>query len=732
MQTLLSPEIEQVKNPYVMGIIAQLLTSPIVAKKIVFEDENDEYLELFDIQPHVKLFRAEHASKHNSDPSFNDAHLPQFLRKQEPVDFEEISRQFIHPKIAAYLQHDAFDGSIDTSQAGKNITAFAKEFALSTLEEAVLRLYAHLNLTNFLLDCVKKLPSYANIHAQFNVLARLLNCKRKDLVDVVSSSSKLVCSGILTYKPNRIRGVTYSHQIPDFEVSKSFVNSISDEELDLRMLCGVACESITETNLSLNDFDYFSEAPKIVEMLKNSCARKKQGTCILIYGPPGSGKTSLAKILFKHAGIQARTIVSIDEDGDIISEQKRLASFNMLQFASQHGRKIGIVFDECEGLFLKDRAWLLGTDLIPKNMVNGILDNSILPTIFITNSIEGFDSAFLNRMTQIIAMPPMPNVKKAALIERETAEFINENGLVNVSESWIKAVSRKHVSARQIKKAISAASLSETTTDKLEKRALHVLETNQKHASKSLSEWPPLPKHYSSEFVNADVDVNKLIKSLSANRPVKLLFYGVSGSGKTAFGQYLLEASDTPYRIVRASEILSAYHGETEKNISKLFKKADESAQALVIDEVDSIMANRSVLDKQWQISAVNELLTSLELFKGSLIATTNRLDGIDPAIMRRFSARVCISPLLPNQTKTLLLALAKEQKLEINYSAIELMQFAMNHPVVTPGDIAVVAARIDWLEIHCLRGFVEELKREVNIKLDKASINPPSSRSLN
>lgn len=61
----------------------------------------------------------------------------------------------------------------------------------------------------------------------------------------------------------------------------------------------------------------------------------------------------------------------------------------------------------------------------------------------------------------------------------------------------------------------------------------------------------------------------------------------------------------------------------------------------MVIDEIDGLIFDRSNAKAQWQISQVNEFLTHLEECKGFVICTTNYIDKLDRAVLRRFSTKI-------------------------------------------------------------------------------------------
>ncbi len=91
----------------------------------------------------------------------------------------------------------------------------------------------------------------------------------------------------------------------------------------------------------------------------------------------------------------------------------------------------------------------------------------------------------------------------------------------------------------------------------------------------------------------------------------------------------------------RASDILSKWVGGTEQNLARAFDQAERDDAVLILDEVDSLLFQRELAQRSWEVSATNELLTQMERFSGILICTTNRLEGLDAASLRRFAVKL-------------------------------------------------------------------------------------------
>ncbi len=80
------------------------------------------------------------------------------------------------------------------------------------------------------------------------------------------------------------------------------------------------------------------------------------------------------------------------------------------------------------------------------------------------------------------------------------------------------------------------------------------------------------------------------------------------------------------------------------------FEKESDQGAVLLLDEADSFLQNRRQADKHWQVTKVNQFLTSLERYEGYVVCTTNLLEGLDPAALRRFDFKLKFGTMNENQ----------------------------------------------------------------------------------
>ena len=121
--------------------------------------------------------------------------------------------------------------------------------------------------------------------------------------------------------------------------------------------------------------------------------------------------------------------------------------------------------------------------------------------------------------------------------------------------------------------------------------------------------------------------------------PNGMLFYGPPGCGKSFFAEKFAEETGFNFMLVKASDLGSIYIHGSQGKIADLFKKAEESKPTVIcFDEFDAFVPNRSNRGAEHQAGEVNEFLSQLNncaqrgIF---VIATSNRPDMIDPAVLR-------------------------------------------------------------------------------------------------
>jgi SpoVK/Ycf46/Vps4 family AAA+-type ATPase len=217
--------------------------------------------------------------------------------------------------------------------------------------------------------------------------------------------------------------------------------------------------------------------------------------------------------------------------------------------------------------------------------------------------------------------------------------------------------------------------------------------------------------------VNPDHDLTGIIQGLKKQGEGRLCLYGPPGTGKTEFATYLARQLDRPLLLKRGSDLLGPYVGETEANIAAMFHEARYEDAVLLLDEADSFLRDRSEARRSWEVTQVNELLTQMERFNGVFVCSTNLMDSLDTASLRRFDLKVKFDFLQPLQAWDLFRSIFKEQGVKLSRHK-HWQGKLKKYSLLTPGDFATVVrkSRISGRELSP-ESLLEGLAGEVAFK---------------
>ena len=582
----------------------------------------------------------------------------------------------------------------------QNIDTLTQLLSLNAAEKTLFRLSVQLRLDEPLKELTGALPK-SNLVGVSELLSNLFGLPKSDIISALKDKGKLLGYGLLerNYNPDRF------HDYLDWGKMLDFDEFIS-EPLNEQVLLKVCTKPAIEPSLSLEDFAYLNEMKTMMlDYLQSSFATHRKGANILIYGAPGTGKTELATLLGKVLSVSVNNITYMDEDGDVISAEDRL---NKCRFAQKvlEGQSSLLIFDEIEDVF---RAGFFERSVAQKNKAwtNQLLENNNVPMIWLSNSVSGIDPAFLRRFDLILEMPDLPLKNKSALITQLTEGKLSPAYVQHFAKvrSLTPAILSRTI---RVAKELNTSNFAETL----------LMMFNQTLKSQNKPKIEPLvlgKADYNLDYVACNDNIHRISEGLKRSKKGRICCYGPPGTGKTAWAAWLAEQLEMPLLLRQGSDLLNPYVGGTEQNIAQAFEQAKADNALLVLDEVDTFLFSREGANQSWERSQVNEMLTQIERFEGLMVVSTNLIEVLDPAALRRFDLKLKFDYLtLPQR-----LDFAKQQAeiLGLPLLSKEDLSQIESLNLLTPGDFSAVARRHQFSPFQKVQDWLNALQGECEVK---------------
>jgi transitional endoplasmic reticulum ATPase len=215
------------------------------------------------------------------------------------------------------------------------------------------------------------------------------------------------------------------------------------------------------------------------------------------------------------------------------------------------------------------------------------------------------------------------------------------------------------------------------------------------------------------EMIELPMRHPELFQQLGIDPPKGVLLHGPPGTGKTLIAKAVANEIDAHFETISGPEIMSKYYGESEEQLREVFDEAEENAPAIVfIDELDSIAPKRGETSGDVERRVVAQLLSLMdgleERGEVTVIAATNRVDAIDPALRRggRFDREIEVG--VPDKE-------GREEILQVHtrgmpLEGVDLDAFAENTHGFVGADIESLAKEA---AMHALRRIRPELDLE-------------------
>jgi SpoVK/Ycf46/Vps4 family AAA+-type ATPase len=417
------------------------------------------------------------------------------------------------------------------------------------------------------------------------------------------------------------------------------------------MLFKHICPPGPEALHCIGDFRGVPDLQLMLDYLQDALNSKARGKNILLYGKPGTGKTQLARAMAEKLSAPLYEVPTKDGHAGAMTGRVRLDAAKLsLMFLEDRLGAI-LLFDEMEDAFRK-------TDELAKGWLNQLLEENQAPVIWISNNISAVDPAFLRRFDVIVEIEGTGSDRQAQKLEQTLS------GLP-VAPVWISEVARQSWMTPALAKNLAEVgqylpshqvTRNQQRLEGMIRKRLDVMGQQMPTrilAKRETSDFPA----FRTEWINTKPTLRNVERILENEGNARICLYGPPGAGKTAYAQELAKRLQKPFILQSGSDLLGMYVGQTEKNIAEMFAKAERSGAVLLLDEADTFLYSRNLAQHSWEISAVNEFMVRLEQYDGVFLATTNRFDSFDKAVLRRLQMKVEFGYLNSEQVKEIVIA---------------------------------------------------------------------------
>lgn len=624
-------------------------------------------------------------------------------------DKEMNKKQFI--KILK-KQRDKFENQPTgpNRHLNSNSKKIAKYIGLNETERQILVFTVILQEGKALREITDKLGEL-NAEEVVVVISTLLDLPIQDVRVALSKHGLLTRSGLL-----RLNRDTLWQIYNKLDILDGLGEALHEPDTTVESMLHHYFEVTGQASLTEKDYSHVRDHLVLIrEHLRQASEHQTQGINILIYGPPGSGKTEFAKTAARILESKLYE-VNIGDEEKPFDKPKRMRAFQLAQQVLARQKNALLLFDEIDSLLEENFSFFLRDDnsLNLKAWINKNLESNPVPAIWIANDIRFAESAFIRRFDIVFNLDHPP---------RSTRLKILTNSLqgLPVRPQWLERLAdNKHIAPAVITRAANVIrsqgqQSSEETENKLElllESTLIAMGYPREPIIKSQSQIV-----YHLGAVNPDHDLKGIVQGLRKQEEGRLCLYGPPGTGKTEFGHYLARQMDKPLLVKRSSDLLGPYVGETETNIANMFREANHEEAVLLLDEADSFLRDRSEANRSWEVTQVNELLTQMEQYNGVFVCSTNLIDSFDAASLRRFDLKIKFDFLKSKQAWNLFVSIFKEKDVRLTRKKYWQRELA-RYTALTPGDFATVVRknRISGINL-CPENLLEGLAKEMTFK---------------
>ena len=586
-----------------------------------------------------------------------------------------------------------------------NLNLLQGNLGLNSTERDILRFVAIMYNYEVISNACSLLGDLNNIQAT-KAISKILNLRFSDVQKAFRKDGIFAKTSIVKLE-NNVHNLKYKIDV----INNNFMCDLFVKCESMDEIFESAIKPYSKTNLTTKNYPHIKEDVKILlSFLKNAIHKKQKGVNVLLYGSAGTGKTELSKVIASELNLKLYEVAYDDEYG-YATEDRRLRSYCLAQSVLSAGSNL-LMYDEAEDIFntKNDEKRQYG-----KAFINRSLETNEVSTIWITNNILDMDEAVVRRFNLAIEIGIPTEDVRAKIIKKYSENLIDSKLIKKLAKNQFVApavVSNASLVVSNLSTKDKNKAFERVISNTLKAQGYDEIEKDEKPSV-------DLPSSYDPNFVNSDCDLTELMQGIKVSKNARICLYGVPGTGKSAYAKFIAKSLKKPIIIKKGSDLLSMFIGGTEKNIALAFKEAKDKKAVLVFDEVDSFLQDRSMAAKSWEVTQVNEMLVQMESFDGIFIATTNLIDNLDKACLRRFDLKLEFGYLLPEQAQNLFKKECALLKVKFDENASKKVS---NLGLLAPGDFASVRRQAKFRPIKNGEDFCHRLELEVALKNEEKS----------
>jgi SpoVK/Ycf46/Vps4 family AAA+-type ATPase/uncharacterized small protein (DUF1192 family) len=516
-------------------------------------------------------------------------------------------------------------------------------------------------------------------------------------------------------------------------VSKTFTRLCNQEMFSHETLQNLFMHKSRPAELELRNFPHVKREFEIAcKIIKTVQINKTKGCNILVYGPPGVGKTELVRVIAKHLECDLWAVLTKSHarygSGDPLDASDRIGNLGATQRLLEKQQSALILFDEVEEIFPVPSPFFgfggINSDSkLGKGFLNELLETTTVPTIWVANKVAHIDDAHLRRFSLIIKIEHIPEAVRREIVDQNTAGL----NLTCETRRWLTRC--ENISPALLVRATQSTRCA-TEPDEPADDIMRIVVENHLGAMSTTAtvSTASAVTRFDPRYTNFSLgNVESFLTSIARSRQGRVLFYGAPGTGKTQLAQEMARRLQRTPLVKRASDLLSCYVGESEQNISALFARCARTKEFLILDEADSFLTSRERAMHSWEVTRVNEMLTQIEAYNGWLAFTTNLMGNIDEASLRRFDIKAEFLPMSSEQVALMIQEEMLDGVLPAGTHFEGVRERVSSLRTCTPGDFAAIKRRQDVRGIDpknepgYLEWLIQQLTEEQAVKRNAA-----------